>query len=116
MNFRLLKTEKLKSKKAIQLLFEKGSSNTTFPLKVFYLEGHDASINQVAFVASKRNMKRAIDRNRIKRQVREAYRLNKHLLKTNNGSKFALLFLYISKDKLPYSTIEGAMKSLLKKI
>lgn len=116
MNFRFPKSEKLKSKKAIELLFTEGKSATNYPVKVFYLPTEKSKNTQAAFAVPKRNFKNAVDRNRIKRQLREAYRLQKHLLKNDGELKFMLFFLYLGKEKLPYSTIESSLKTLIKKI
>ncbi|MFK5981538.1 MAG: ribonuclease P protein component [Flavobacteriaceae bacterium] len=116
MNFSFPKSEKLKSRKTIELLFSEGKTITKFPIKVFFLPIENANYTQAGFAVPKRNFKNAVDRNRIKRQLREAYRLQKHLLKNENGLKFAIFFLYIGKEKLPYSKIETAMKSLIKKL
>lgn len=116
MNFRFPKSEKLKSRKTIELLFKEGKSVSKFPIKVLYLPVENNEITQVGFTVPKRNFKNAVDRNRIKRQLREAYRLQKHLLKSEDGSKFALFFLYLGKDKLPYHSIESSIRKLLEKI
>ncbi len=116
MNFRFPKSKKLKSRKTIELLFAEGKSVTKFPIKVFYLPIESAKKNQAGFAVAKRNFKSAVDRNRIKRQLREAYRLQKHLLKIEDDSQFALFFLYLGKEKLEYSSIEKAMAVLLEKI
>ena len=116
MNFRFPKSEKLKSRKIIELLFLEGKSISQFPIKVFYLPIENNENTQAGFAVPKRNFKNAVDRNRIKRQLREAYRLQKHLLKNDSGVKFALFFLYIGKEKLPYLKIDNAMISLIKKL
>ena len=116
MNFRFPKSEKLKSSKTIELLFAEGQSFSNFPLKVIYLPQQTEQTTQATFAVPKRNFKTAVMRNRIKRQLREVYRLNKALVLTNNGKNFALLFLYISKDRPRYSELEKAMKMLLKKL
>ena len=114
MSFRFTKSVKLKSRKTIELLFEKGKTVTSFPVKVYFITIKNDETTQAAFSVPKRNFKKAVDRNRIKRKLREAYRLQKHLLNTDNGSKFVLLFLYLSKDKLQYTVIEKAIKDLFK--
>jgi ribonuclease P protein component len=116
MNFRFPKTEKLKSKKTIGQLFSEGDSFIKFPLKLLYLSVGNKEITKAGFSVPKKNFKKAVDRNRIKRQMREAYRINKHLLKSNNGSTFALMFLYINKEKVSYESINKAMLALIKKI
>ena len=72
--------------------------------------------NLAAFAIPKRNFKSAVDRNRLKRQLREAYRLNKHLLEEINGKKFVMLFLFLGKVKPQYAEVEKAMVKLLKKL
>lgn len=116
MNFRFPKSEKLKSKKTIERLFTEGKSVSKFPVKVFYLPIENAATHQAAFAVPKKNFKSAVDRNRIKRQLREAYRLQKHLLKNEKEIPFALFFLYLGKEKLAYAKIEKGIKILLEKI
>ncbi|PHS67351.1 MAG: ribonuclease P protein component [Flavobacterium sp.] len=116
MNFSFPKSEKLKSRKTIELLFSEGKSFSKFPIKVFFIPVENAENTQAGFAVPKRNFKRAVDRNRIKRQMRESYRLQKHVLNSENGLKFAIFFLYIGKEKLSYSKIETAMESLIKKL
>ena len=73
---RYTRAERLKSRKRIEALFRSGKSFNAFPLKVFYhWEGDGPAL--VGFGAPKRNFKRAVDRNRIKRLLREAWRLQK---------------------------------------
>jgi ribonuclease P protein component len=115
-NHTFSKNEKLKSRKTIQQLFEEGLSEKKYPLRLLYLYIPDGTHHQAAFAVPKRNFKRAVDRNRIKRQLREAYRVQKHLLPANKGTKFALLFLYLGKDKPGYEQLEKAVRSLLKKL
>ena len=116
MNFRFPKTEKLKSKKTIERLFTEGKSVTKYPIKVLYVYNENIESTKAGFSVPKRNFKKAVDRNRIKRQMREAYRINKHLLNSDNGSKYALMFLYINKEKETYESINRSMCSLLNKI
>jgi len=116
MNFRLPKSEKLKSKKTIELLFDRGRSFSKFPVKVFYIPLEGIKKTQVTFAVPKRNFKKAVFRNRIKRQLRETYRLQKQIITTNNSTKFALLFLYIGKDMPKYEILEVSIFELLKKL
>lgn len=80
--FTFRKEERLTKEKNIQELFEKGSSFYLFPFKVFFIPNPDPSyrLHQVLISVSKKNFKRAVDRNLIKRRMREAYRLQKQSL------------------------------------
>jgi len=62
---------------------------------------------------SKRNFKKAVQRNRIKRQLREAWRLNRHLL-TNAG--FSIVYIYSAKELLPSAVVAAQMQKILKRI
>ena len=115
MSFRFPKTEKLKSSKTIEKLFSEGKSFTKFPLKLIFIPQELEKPTQASFAVPKRSFKSAVDRNRIKRQLREAYRMHKPLILTNNGKEFALLFLHFSKDKPKYAELEKSVVSLLKK-
>jgi ribonuclease P protein component len=69
---------------------------------------------QVLFSVSKRSFKRAVDRNLIRRRIKEAYRLNKSFLANNFPPYIA--FIYVAKEILPYQNIEKSIKSVLKKL
>ncbi|SHI47496.1 ribonuclease P protein component [Pseudozobellia thermophila] len=117
MDFKFPKKEKLKSKKVIDRLFAEGKSVTVFPLKLIYLkcELPEEVRAQVGTVAPKKNIKSAVRRNRIKRLMRESYRLNKHVVFNNSEGSFAFLFLYLGKKMPPYTEIESAMTKTLSK-
>ena len=110
------KEEKLKSRKIIAQLFDVGTSAVKFPVKVFYLPIEKLENHQVAFAVPKRNFKSAVVRNRIKRQLRESYRLQKEPLEKQNGKKFAMLFVYLGKEKPRYTALSSSMGVLLKNI
>jgi len=109
------KKEKLKSRKLIDQLFAQGKSVSNYPIKLIYLNTElpiDVKI-QAGVAVPKKNFKSAVKRNRIKRLLREAYRLNKHLVFNNSEATFAFLFLYLGKQMPRYPEIEKAMKGLL---
>ena len=111
------KSEKLKSEKLITKLFSEGKSVSAYPLRLVYLEttfSETVSLKTGVSVP-KRNFKRAVDRIRIKRVMREAYRLNKHLVFNNITTPFAFMILYIGKEKPSYNEVETATKKLFDK-
>ncbi len=118
MSFTLKKHEILRSKKSIKELFDNGSSFFLYPFKVFYLPNLDQNTNQVLFTVSKRYYKRAVDRNLIRRRIKEAYRLNKNLLISDQKEMFSIsmALIYISKSKLPYSEIENKLKQVFTRL
>ncbi|WP_421875151.1 ribonuclease P protein component [Marinoscillum sp.] len=115
-SYRFPKREKLVSKKNIEELFKNGSSFYLRPLLVKYHSAKDQTSHQLLFSVSKRNFKRAVDRNLIKRRMREAYRLNRHLLITPEGSFYHIAFVYVDKSIVPYDQIEVKLKKLLKRL
>ena len=115
MSFSYPKKEKLKSQKLIEQLFSEGKSVSAFPLRMVYLktEFEDDVQFKTGVSASKRNFKKAVDRNHIKRLLREAYRLHKTAYFNNISGSYALMILYISKDGTDFVSIETKMKQLL---
>lgn len=113
------KEERLCSKKRIEQLFGSGSrSLSAYPLRAVYqLEEREGMPAQVLISVSKRHFKHAVDRNRIKRLIREAYRTQKHPLWQALGERrMALAFLWTGKESLPYTTVERKVKNLLQRI
>ncbi len=111
------KKEKLKSKKLIDQLFTEGQSVIVFPLRLVYIQTtfNDNIIAKAGVSVSKRNFKTAVARNRIKRLLRESYRLHKATYFNNLTTQHAFMILYIGKD-IPSSTqIEKKMQLLFKK-
>ena len=83
-------------------------------MRVTYLPLHGAP-TQVLIWAPKVLFKHAVDRNRLRRQMREAYRLNKHVLE-ETGKYFQIAFNYIDKEKQDYRVIEKAMRKALNRL
>ncbi|WP_339925905.1 ribonuclease P protein component [uncultured Cyclobacterium sp.] len=116
MECKFSKNERLHSKKLIKELFDKGSSFFLYPFKVLYLDQLGISDNQLLVSVSKKKLKNATDRNYIKRRVKEAYRLNKHLLPSTEGSKKLIALIYVSNDLMGYHDISPKVIKVLKKI
>jgi ribonuclease P protein component len=110
----------LKSKKIIDKLFLEGKSYFSYPIKLVYLPLRDKDGEygmQYTVSVSKRIFKKAVDRNRVKRQIREAIRLNLSTVIEEESSSFlAMMFIYVGKEKLEYKTIENGVKKLSSKI
>jgi ribonuclease P protein component len=111
------KKEKLKSKKLIDQMFTEGQSVSAFPLRLVYLPTsfEDNVIAKTGVSVSKRFFKTAVARNRIKRLLREAYRLNKTTYFNNLKTQHAFMILYIGKDIPTFSQVETRMKLLFEK-
>lgn len=120
-SFTFNKQEKLKSRKLIQQLFAEGQSFLVFPVKVMYLqvaEPMDFSL-KVGVSASSRSFKKAVDRNRIKRVLREQYRLNKlplHQFITENNQQIVVFFIYIGKALPEKGLVEKKMPIIIQKL
>ncbi len=121
MNFTYPKTEKLKSKITIDLLFSKGKSVSKYPLRLVFVES-DYGIPEdseqkikMGVSVSKKYFKHAVDRNYFKRVLRETYRLNKHLLVDHLDKPYAMMFFYQTKDRLSYEEINTKTIQLFEK-
>ena len=105
------KQERLCSRKIIKELFEKGHTISSYPLKMIWMEIEHSSKFPVQIVISvpKRNIKKAVTRNKIKRQIREAYRKNKinwYKYLENKNKQCAGMFIYTAKNAVLYKEIE----------
>lgn len=109
------KIEKLKGQKLIETLFSEGKSVAVYPLRLVYLQTNfdDPIKIKTGVSVSKRNFKKAVDRNRIKRVMREAYRLNKSTYFNNIPDQYAFMILYIGKTQTDFKTVSKKMASLM---
>ena len=123
------KKERLKSRKTIGRIFREGQSFIAYPIRIAWVlqtEEDETPDFPVQFTQSvpKRRYPKAVDRNRIRRRIREAYRLHKHLLyealADTPPANYALMAIYVGKEELPYETIAKAtrkwIKSFVKKV
>ncbi|NPD91054.1 ribonuclease P protein component [Xylanibacter muris] len=117
------KKERIVSRKLIETLFQGGCSRSkvAFPLRIVYMEKErkegDEPV-QVLVSVSKRHFKKAVDRNRVKRQVREAYRRNKYALvdtvKRIEGLSLPVVFIWLSDSIVDSRLINDRMEVLLR--
>ena len=117
--FRLAKKERISGDKRIEFLFAKGDSFMAYPFRVVWLNEDAVAYNTLASVLvtiPKKRLKRAIDRNRMKRLTREAYRQHKQLLTDRlKGGEMHLevAFIYVKDELSDFDTVEkGIMKAI----
>ena len=114
------KADRLKSRKQIDVLFLKGKVFSVFPIRVIYqFVPEEEGILKVGVSASKRFFKKAVDRNRIKRLLREAYRLQKEelvLQAKSSGKSGSIFFIYTDKVIADFETMKTAMAKCLQRL
>ena len=120
--FTLRKAERLSSKILVGKMFEGGVSKSfsIFPIRIVYMPVEQGEAPASILVSvSKRRFKRAVKRNRVKRQIREAYRKNKHLLVDELQRRdlhLAIAFIYLSDELVDTIELEEKMKIALSRI
>ena len=109
------KQERLKSKKLIEKLYAEGDSVKTFPLRMMYVQTvHTSEFPcQVGVSVAKRNYKLAVDRNRLKRLMRETYRLQKQIVYNNLDKPYVFMISYIGREEIKYEDLYLKMEKLL---
>lgn len=117
--YSLGKSERLKSRKQIDSLFESGKKITQFPFRLLYLSEQGKGAVKAGFTVSSKNFPRAVDRNKIKRLSRESYRTQKKelenlILKTQ--TQLSLFLIYTGREIISYEEILVIMKQLLSKL
>lgn len=120
-SFKLPKSDRLYSRKEINELFENGHAIFAYPIKAVYIisELNNNNVSKAAFSVSKRNFKKAVDRNYYKRLLRESYRLNRNNLTSKlaeNNKKLSIMFIYSVAKHNDYNLIENGMLKILQLI
>ena len=109
----MLDIERLKSKKEISFVFDKGLSVSSFPIKLFYIKNEGSSRSNVAFTVGKKKINLAVERNLIKRRMRESFRLN-----CLDGGFFlghSLVFVCLDKKTASFDQITKGFQGVLGK-
>ena len=117
MTFTYPKHEKLKSQKHIDLLFSEGKSVSKYPLRLVYvpIELEEGEKIKIGVSVSKKNFKRAVDRNHYKRLLRECYRLNKDLLIDTIDRPYAIMLFYQTKEAMTFQEMNEKTVRLFEK-
>lgn len=117
MSYRYPKSEKLKSQVLIERLFSEGQTVSKYPLRLIYLPVTtlDKVPLQMAVGVSKKHFKKAVDRNRYKRLLRECYRLHKNELIPALDQPYVMMLLYQSKEEMSFAAMQIKMKELIEK-
>lgn len=119
--FSFRKKERLSGKKSIDKLFREGTSFFTHPFKIYWLitPVDSGSPAQVLIIVGKRSFKRAVDRNKVKRQIREIYRREKpgfqEFLKANN-QQCLLCIIYTSSNFPVFPDLDKKIKSVFHRL
>ena len=115
----LRKAERLNSRILIERLFSGGGKSfPAFPLRIVYMpiEGDNLPVASILISVPKKRFKRAVKRNRVKRQIREAYRKYRHILTdtlTTSGKKAIIAFIWLDNDLHSSNEIDAKIKKLL---
>lgn len=115
------RAEKLKGRKAAELVFKKGSSFLVFPVKVFFIPElpNQSAILNAGVGTGSRNFKKAVDRNRIKRLLRETFRMEKHILQNHlieQNKQMGIFLLYIGKELPDLNFLKKKMPIIVQKL
>lgn len=121
MDFTFPKSQRLTGKKEIDAVYNDGKILKKYPFVVKYLRPVEMEKECLkgVFAVPKRRIPRAVKRNRIRRMLKEAYRLNKHLLEEalgKNKQKMALFFVYTGKENVTYHQLEEKIRLILKEL
>ena len=115
-SFTFPSTEKLKYRKSIQILFDQGRHISIAPIRVIYLLTADDALPKFGISVPKRYFLKAVDRNKVKRRVRESYRLQKHLLKAfclESNIGIDMMWIYASAALVDQPTLQKLTSQIL---
>lgn len=113
----LPRAERLRTLGAIRRLFESGESGFVYPFRyVWFAEADDRMSAEVLFSVPKKFHKRANRRNLLRRRTKEAYRLQKQIVRNGATVNLDLALIYSSKEVLPYKVIANAVRKILEHV
>lgn len=115
--FTLGKTDRLKRRLLWDAVFSSGNQVKSFPIRLYFLKTSlpDEVSIQAGFAVPKRSIRKAVNRNRIKRLMREAYRLEKPNIQAVRKHSYAVVFLYLGKETVSLGDIQKAIRMVLLK-
>lgn len=118
--------EHLKSRKQIALLFQSGKTAKAYPIKCLFMLTDSTSVEalhevplKAAFTIPKRNFRKAVHRNRIKRQIIETFRLNRNVLNVvleKKDKKIEMMFVFMGNMPVSYEKLTSSMKKIIDKV
>ncbi|WP_294081396.1 ribonuclease P protein component [Proteiniphilum sp. UBA5384] len=119
--FRFTKEERVTGEKRVETLFALGYSFMSYPFRIVYLKTAPYGVLPLSILISvpKKRLKSAVDRNRMKRLTREAYRLNKHFLfnrELAENRHLDVAFIYVADKLCDYAAVEKGMRKALKEL
>jgi len=118
MNYKLPKSERLHAEKEIKELFNEGSSFFLFPFKVLFFVKKQGELGtpKVLFSVSKKKIRKAVDRNFIKRRMKESYRLNKQVLSALGNKGVVLGLIYVGPIGMGFPEIQAKIIQILNRL
>ena len=108
------KFKRLKSKKEITFVFECGGAVSSFPIKLFFIKNSGQKKSSVAFTVGKKNIAKAVDRNKIKRLMREVFRLDFSEERVFFGH--SLVFVFLGKEVVSFDLIKKGFLGIFEKL
>ncbi|HRN34226.1 MAG TPA: ribonuclease P protein component [Saprospiraceae bacterium] len=117
--FSFPKSQRLKNPLSISILFQSGDNVFSYPVKMVFSFEADPVCHpsfKAAVSVPKKSFKKAVDRNRLKRHIREAIRLNQSLIPVREGQTLRFIIIYAAREVLPAQQIHKAVRYLFEKL